>query len=178
MGKGIAEFFDTDPSNMIGISEPPIEACLKFYCQELAYQHGQHQCFNEKRIGSMIERMMQLIGLLHGPELDLDTPAHRIEFVDLNRIDVLSADVGDDETPAVLDEASLGGSRLMTFGIPAASPSILLGLLGRESSGDETAPMSPMPSQPDVHVQTLCSGLAQDVIQEDSLGVKAGQDCR
>ena len=45
-------------------------------------------------------------------------------------------------------------------------------------SGDETAPMSPMPSQPDVHVQTLCSGLAQDVIQEDSLGVKAGQDCR
>lgn len=118
---------------------------------------------------------MELAGLLHRPELDLDAPTDRVELVDLVGIDPVVPDVGDDETPPVLDETPLCGGHTSSLCIPVSSATVLLRLLGRQACCDEATAMSPVPPDPQIHVEALRGGFPEDLVEISSFPVEAGQ---
>lgn len=140
-------------------------------------QDREDERLDEEGIGAVIERVMELVGLLQGPKLDLDAPSSRIELGELDGIDLLGGCVGDDEAPAILEKPALGYLGLVAFRISASASlaAVLFCLLSREAGGHEPAPVGSVPTDVDGHVESLGGGLPEDLVEVDTHAIKTGE---
>ena len=83
-------------------------------------EDGENQRFDEERVSAMVEGVVQLIGLLQSAKLDFDTPTRRIELGDLNGIELLGTDIGDDQAPTILDKPPIRNLGPMALGVATA----------------------------------------------------------
>ena len=138
-------------------------------------EDGENQRFDEERVSAMVEGVVQLIGLLQSAKLDFDTPTRRIELGDLNGIELLGTDIGDDQAPTILDKPPTRNLGPMALGVATALAAVLLGLSGGKPRGDESTRMSTLATDPNGHIKPLGGGLSEDLIKENTLTVETGE---
>ena len=172
MGEGIAELFDAYQVSWGRVLTDP---GLKFEGEEVADQDSKDECLDEERIGSVVEGVMELVGLLERAKLDLDAPPSGVELGDLDGVDLFGTCVGDDEAPSILKKAALGYLGLVAFGISPPLSTVLLGLPGGEARGYESASVGAMAADPDGHVESLGGSLSEDLVEVDTFTIEAGE---